>query len=173
MLVVIQSLSHTWLFVTPWTVAHQDPLSSTISLSLLKFMSTESVILSSATSFSFCLQFFLVSGSFPELALCVTWAKYWSFTFSLSHSNEYSGLVSFRIDWFDLLAVKILSRVFPSTIIRKHQFFSTQLFYGPTLTYIHDYWKDHSFDYIDLCWQNDFLAFKYALEICHSFPSKE
>ena len=173
MLVVIQSLSHIWLFVTPWTVAHQDPLYSTISLSLLKFMSTESVILSSATSFSFCLQSFLVSGSFPELALCVTWPKYWSFTFHLSPSNEYSGLVSFRIDWFDLLAVKVLSRVFPSTTIRKHQFFSTQPFYGPTLTYIHDYWKDHSFDYMDLCWQNDFLAFKYGLEIHHSFPSKE
>ena len=139
-------------------------------------MSIESVcyliISSSATSFSFCLQSSLVRGSFPELALFIRWPKYLSFTFSISPSNEYSELISFRIDWFDLLAVKVLSRA-PSTTIRKHQFFSTQPFYGPTLTYIHDYWKDHSFDYMDLCWQNDFLAFKYALKICHSFTSKE
>ena len=61
-----------------------------------------------------------------ELVLCIRWSKYWSFSFSISPSNEYSGLISFRMDWFDLLAVKWLSKVFSSTIVQKHQFFSTQ-----------------------------------------------
>ena len=78
-----------------------------------------------------------------ELALCIRWSKYWSF--SICPSNEYSELISFRIVWFDLLAAKGLSRVFSNTTVQKHQFFSTQL-YGPTLTSIHDYWKNHSFD---------------------------
>ena len=70
--------------------------------------------------------------------LPIRWPKYWSFSISLS--NEYSGLISFRTDWFDLLVVKGLSRVCSSTTAQKHQFFSTQL-YSPTLTSIHEYWK--------------------------------
>ena len=61
-----------------------------------------------------------------ELALCIMWPKYWSFSFSISPSNEYSGLISFRTDWFHLLVVQGLSRVFSSTTVQKHQFFSTQ-----------------------------------------------
>ena len=84
------------LFATPWTTAHQVPLSFTISQSLLKLMSI-------------------------ELALCIRWLKYWSFSFSVSPSNEYSGLISFRMDWFDLLAVqRTLPRVFSSTTVQKH-----------------------------------------------------
>ena len=78
--------------------------------------------------------------------------------------NEYSGLISFRIDWFDLLAVQGPLRVFSSTTIQKHQFFmALSLLYGPTLTSLHDYWKTHSFTYTDVCWQNDVSAFFLSL----------
>jgi len=78
-----------------------------------------------------------------EPALCIKWPKYWSFSFSISPSNEYSGLISFRIDWFDLLAVK--------TLLQHHHLKASilwvlNLLYGPTLTSKHDYWKNHSFD---------------------------
>ena len=91
----------------PWTAAHQTPLSSTNSRSLLKFMSIESVMLSNRLIL--CCPLLLVPSIFPnirvfsnEWALCIRWPKYWSFSFSISPSNEYSGLISFRIDWFDL-----------------------------------------------------------------------
>ena len=124
--VAVQSVSHVWLFVTPWTAAYQAPLSSTVSQSLFKFISIESVMLSN--HFVFCCPLLLLPSVFPSLrvfsyesALCIRWSKYWSFSISLS--NEYSGLISFRIDWFDLLAVQ----VFSSTTIWKHQFFGAQL----------------------------------------------
>ena len=104
--VVVQSTSHVWLFVTPWTARCQASLSFTISLSLLKLMSIESVMPSNHLilwcPFSSCPPSFPASGS----ALHIRWPKYWSFSFSISPSNEYSGLISFRIDWFDLLAVQ-------------------------------------------------------------------
>ena len=81
-----------------------------------------------------CCPLLLLPSSFPsirvfsnESALCIRWPKYWSFSFSISLSSEYSGLISFRIDWFDLLAVQGLSRVFSNTTVRKHQFFGAQL----------------------------------------------
>ena len=127
--VVVQSLSRVWLFVTPWTTAHQASLSFTISQSLLKLMSTESVMPSN--QLILCRPLLLLPSIFPsvifssELALCIRWPKYWSFSFSISLSNEYSALLSFRIDWFDLLEVQgtQLSRVFSSTTIWKYQFF--------------------------------------------------
>ena len=93
-----------------------------------------------------------------ELALCVRWPKYWSF--SICPSNGYSRLISFRIDWFDLLALQGLSTVFSSTTIWKHQFFGAQ----PSLwSNFHIYiWlleKNHSFNYMDLCWQSNVSAF--------------
>ena len=95
--------------VTPWTVARQAPLSSTISQHSLKFMSIESMMLSN--HLIICHPFLLLPSIFPsmrvfsnELALCIRWPNYWNFSFSNSHSKEYSGLISFRIDWFDLLA---------------------------------------------------------------------
>ena len=128
---VVQLLSHVQLFVTPWTTACQASLSFTISWSLLKLMSTESVMPSN--HLILCCPLLLLLSIFPsnrvfsnELVLCIRWSKYWSFSFSISPSNEYSGLISFRMDWFDLLAVKWLSKVFSSTIVQKHQFFSTQ-----------------------------------------------
>ena len=84
-------------------------------------------ISSSAVPFSSCLQSFPASGSFPmESVLHIRWPMFWSFNFSISPSNEHSGLISFRIDWFDLLAVQGLSRVFSNTTVQKHQFFGTQ-----------------------------------------------
>ena len=98
------------LFMTPWTAACQAPSSSTKSWNLLKCMSVESVVLSN--HFILCHLLLLLPSIFPsirvfsnELILRIKWPKYWSFSFSISPSNEYSGLISFRIDWFDLLEV--------------------------------------------------------------------
>ena len=106
---VVQLLCHIQLFVTCWTAAHQASLSFTISQSLLKLMSVESVMPSN--DLILCHPLLLLPSIFPrirvfsnESALCIRWAKHWSFSFSISFSNEYSGLISFRIDWFDLLA---------------------------------------------------------------------
>ena len=104
----VQSLSRVWLFVIPWTAARQASLSFTNSHSLLKLMSIESVMPSNhLIPFSSCLQSFPASGSFPiKSVLHIRWPKYWSLSFSISPSNEYSGLSSFRMDWLDLLAVQ-------------------------------------------------------------------
>ena len=109
MVVVIQLLSHVWLFVTPWTIACQAPLSSTVSQCLLKFMSIESVVLFHHVIL--CHPLLLLPSVFPsirvfsnELTHFIRGPKYWSF--SLCPSNEYSGLISFRIVWIDLFAVQ-------------------------------------------------------------------
>jgi len=108
--ICVQLLSHFWLFVTPGTPVHQAPLSSTISQSLLKFMSIESVMLSNHLILCRPLLLpliFPITGVFSnELALHIRWPKYWSFSFSISPSNEYLELISFRIDGFDLLRVQ-------------------------------------------------------------------
>jgi len=108
---VLQSLSHVWLFVTPWTEAHQASLSITDSRSLFKLMSIESVI--PPNYLILCHPLLLPPSVFPsirvfsnESVLCIRWPKYWSFSFSISPSNEYSGLISFRMDCLDLLAVQ-------------------------------------------------------------------
>ena len=93
--------------------------------------------------FSFCLQSFPASVFSNESALHIRWPKCWNFSFSISPSNEYSGLISLRIDWFDLPESKGLSRVFSSTAVRNHQFFSTQPSLWSTLTFVHDYWKNN------------------------------
>ena len=117
-------------------------------------------ILYSVTLLSFCPQSFPASGSFPMTLLFMLVPKYWSLSFSISPSNEYSWLISLRINWFDLFAVQGFSRVFSNATIQKHQFFGTQSsFHSPTLTSVHDYWKNHSFDYMDLCQQSDVSAF--------------
>ena len=106
-----QSLSHIRLFATPWTAACQDLLSITNSQSLLKFMSIELVVPSN--HLILCRPLLLLPSIFPsirvfsnESALRIRWLKYWSFSFSISPSSEYSGLISFRMDWFDLLAIQ-------------------------------------------------------------------
>ena len=108
---VIQSLSHVQVFATPWTAAHQASLSFTISWSLLKLVSVESVM--PADHLILCHPLLLLPSTFPSIRVCsiesvldIRWSKHWRFSFSISPSNEYSGLMSFRMDWLDLLAVQ-------------------------------------------------------------------
>ena len=128
----VQSLSHVRLFVTSFTASHQASLSIINSWSLLKLMSIELVMPSNHLILSYPL--LLLPSIFPsirvfsnESALCIRWPKYWSFSFSISPSNEYSGLISFRMGWLDLLAVQRTLRVFSNTTAQKRQFFSAQL----------------------------------------------
>ena len=146
----------------PWSAAHQASLSFTISRSLLNFMSIKSVMLSSYLIL-FCP--LILSSIFPSISLfqCVgsllRWPKYWSFSFRISPSNKYSGLISFRIDWFDLLTVQGTLKSLLQHHNSRHQFFGTHLPYGQTLTSVHDYWINHSFDNMVLCQQMDVSAF--------------
>ena len=127
---LVQSLSCVQLFVTLWTAVCQSSLSITNSQNLLKLMSMDLVMPSN--HLILCCLLLLLPSFFPiirvfssESVLCIRWPKYWSFSFSISPSNEYSGLISFRIDWFD--QSKGLSRVFSNTTVQKHQFFGAQL----------------------------------------------
>ena len=128
----VQSLSHVWLFETPWTAAHQVSLSITDSQSLLKLMSIESMMPSN--HLTLCHPLLLLPSIFPsirffsnESVLCIRWPKYWSFRFSISPSNEYSGLISLGWTGWISLQSKGLSRVFSNTTVQKHQFFDAQL----------------------------------------------
>ena len=139
----VQSLSHVWLFATPWITACQASLSIINSWSLPKPMSIELVMPSS--HLILCHPLLLLLSIFPsirvfssESALRIRWPKYWSFSFNISPSNENPGLISFRMDWLDLRAVqgtlswislqsKGLSRVFSNTTVEKYQFFRAQL----------------------------------------------
>ena len=135
--------------VTPWTGGCQDSLSITNSRSPPKTKCIESVM----PSKHFILRhpLLLLHSIFPsirvfsnESALHIRWPKYWSFSFSINPSNEHQGLISFRMEWLDLLAVQGLSRVFSNTTVQKHHSSVLSLLYSPTLTSIHDYWKNHS-----------------------------
>ena len=117
--------------VTPWTGAHKASLSFTISQSLLRFISIESVMLSN--HLILCRPLLLLPSIFPsirvfsnESGLHIRWPKYWSFSFSISPSNEYSGLISLRLTGLISLYSKGLSRVSSSIAVQKHQFFSAQ-----------------------------------------------
>ena len=150
--VVVQSLSPVWLFATPEAATHQARLSFLNSWSLLRFVSIELVMLFSHLILCCPL---LLSSVFPsikvsssESVLRIRWPKDWSFSFNISHSNEYSGLISFRFDWLDLLAVQetlksLLQQHSSKASILQHSTF----FYSPTLlTSIYDYWKNRSLD---------------------------
>ena len=146
----VQSLCVVWLFATPWTAACQASLSITNSWSLLKLMSIESVMPSN--HLILCPPLLLPPSIFPsirifsnESALSIRWPKYWSFSFSIS-PNEYSGLVSFRMDWLDLLAVQGTRKSPPTPQFKSINSSALSFLHSPTLTSIHDYWKNHSFD---------------------------
>ena len=146
----VQLLSRVQLFATPWTAACQASLSITDSWSLLKLTSIKSVMPSK--HLILCHPLLLLS-IFPsirvfsnESVLHIRWPKYWSFSFSISPSNEYSGLTSFRMGWLDLLAVQGTLKS-----LLQHQFkiinsSVLSFLHSPTLTSIHDYWEKHSFD---------------------------
>ena len=133
-----------------WTAA-QASLSFTISWSSLKLMSIKSAMTSN--HLTLCRLFLLLPSIFPiirvfsnESALRIRWPKYWSFSFSISPSNEYSGLISFRVDWLDLLAVQGTQESSPTPQFRSINSSAFSLLYGPTLTSIPDYWKNHNFE---------------------------
>ena len=134
------------------TAAHQASLSITNSQSLLKFMSIKFVMQSN--HIILCCPFLLLPSTFPsirvfssESVLPIRWPKYWSFNFSISPSSEYSGLISFRMDWFDLLEVqRDCQDSSPTPQFKSINYSALNFLYSPTLTSIHDYWKNHSFD---------------------------
>ena len=142
----------------------QAPLSSTISQSLFKFMSIEFAMLSYHLIL-YC-PLLLLPSIFPsirvfssESALCTWWPKYWSFSFSISPSNEFSGLISFRIDWFDFPAVQgTLKSLLQAPQLKSINSLVLNLLYGPTHTSTNDYWTNNSFDCQDLCRQSDISA---------------
>ena len=148
----VQSLSCVWLFRTPWIAARQASLSITNSRSLLKLMSIEWVMPSS--HLILCCPLLLLPPIPPsirvfsnESILHMRWPKYWSFSFSISPSNEHPGLISFRMDWLDLLAVQGTLKSLLQHHSSKASFFSAfSLLHSPTLTSMHDYWKNHSLD---------------------------
>ena len=134
------SVSRVWLFATPWTAAHQASLSITNSRHLLKLMSIESVVPSS--HLSLCCPLLLLSSVFPSIRvfssesfLCIRWTKYWNFSFSISPSNEYSVLISFRMDWLDLLTVQgtlkslLQNHSSKASVLQCSAFFIVQLSY--------------------------------------------
>ena len=130
--VQFSQLSRDRLFATPWTTVSQASLSITNSQSLLKLMSIELVMPSN--HLTLCRPLLLPPSISPsvrvfsnESVLPIRWPKYWSFSFSISLSNEYSGLISFRMDWLDLLAVQGALKSLLITTVQKHQFFCTQL----------------------------------------------
>ena len=148
----VQSLSHVWLFATPWTAARQASLSITNSQSLFKLMSIESVMPSN--HFVLCHPLLLSPSIFPsirvfsnESALRIRWPKYWSFGFSISPSNEQSGLISFRMDWLDVLVVHgtlkslLQHHSLKASILQCSSFFIVQLSH-PYITTV----KNHSCD---------------------------
>ena len=144
---LVQSLRSVQLFATPWTAACQASLSITDSWSLLE--SIESVMPSShlilyrpllpPPSISSSIRVFL-----NESALRIRWPKYWSFSFNISPSNEYSQLIFFRMDWLDLLAVQDSQESSPTPQFKSIRYSELSFLYSPTLTSIHDYWKNHS-----------------------------
>ena len=140
----VQSLSHVWFFVTPLTTAFQVSLSITNSQSLFKLKFIELVM---PSNHLLCHPLLLMPSVFPsirvfssESVLYIRWPKYWSISFSISPSNEYSGLISFRMDWLDLPAVQ---RNLKSLL--EHHSSKASILWHSTLTSIRDYWKNHSF----------------------------
>ena len=138
----------------PHELQHTRLPCPSLSPSLLKFTSVESVMPSN--HLILCHPILLLPSIFPsirvfsnELALHIRWPEYWNFSLSISPSNEYSGLISFRIDWFDLAIQGTLKRLLQHHSLK---FLVLSLLHVPTLTSIHDYWKNNSFDYIAMCW---------------------
>ena len=162
---------------TPWIKACQASLSITNSWSLFKLMSIALVMPSN--HLILCHPLLLLPPIPPSIrvfsnvsALHMRWPKYWSFSFSISPSNEHPGLVSFRMDWLDLLAVQgtlkslLQHHSSKASVLQRSAFFMVQL--SP----VHAYRKNHNFDYTDLCWKSNVSAVQYTLYVCHSFFSR-
>ena len=139
------------IFATPWAAACQASLSFTISLSLPRLMSIASVM--PFGHLILCHPLFLLPSIFPsirvfssELALHIRWPKYWSANFSISPSNEYSELISFRMDWLDLRSPRDSQESSPTPQFKSSNSSALSFLHSPTLTSIHDHWKNHSLD---------------------------
>ena len=146
----VQSFSLVRLFATSWTAARQASLSITNSQSSLKLMSIELVMPSN--HLILCHPLLLLPSIFSsirvfsnESVLHMRWPTYRSFSFSISPSNEYSGLISFRMDWLDLLAVQGTLKSSPTQQFKSISSSTLSFLYGPTLTSIHEYWENHRF----------------------------
>ena len=148
----VQSLSHVWLFATPWTTACWASLSITNSRSLSKLMSIESVMPSN--HLILCRPRLLLPSIFPsirvfsnESALHISWPNYWSFSFNISPSNEHSGLISFRMGLIGSpCGPRDSQGSSPTPQFKSINSWALSLLYSPALTSIHDYWKNHSLD---------------------------
>ena len=150
----VQSLSRVWLFTIPWTAALQNSLSITTFWCLLKLMSIELVMPSN--HLILCCPLLLPPSIFPsirvssnDLVLHIRWPKYWSLSFSISPTNEYSGLTSFRMDWLDLLAAQGPQESQESSPTPQFKSINSSVLsflYSPTVISIHDYWINHSLD---------------------------
>ena len=158
----VQLLSRVWLFATPWTAAHQASMSITKYGSLLKVMSIGSM--RPSNHLILCRPLLFPPSVFPstrvfsnESVLRIRWPKYWSF--SICPSNEYSGLIFFKMDWLALLAVQGTLKSLLQHHRKSINSLTLSVLYSPTLTSMHDYWKNHIFDYMDLCWQSNVSAF--------------
>ena len=143
----VQSLSHVWLFATPWTAAHQASLFIINSWSLLKLVSIESVMPSN--HFILCCPLRLLPSIFPSIRVFpnesvpyIRWPKYWSFSCSTNPSKEYSGLISFRMDWLDLLGIQGTFKSLLQHHSSKAAILQYSAFFTVQLTSIHDYWKN-------------------------------
>ena len=148
--VFVQLLNPVWLFAIPWTTARQASLPFTSSQSLLKLMSIE-LMMPSNHLFPGC-PLLLLPSIFPsirvfsnESVLVTKWPKYWSFSFSISPSNEFLGLISFRIDWFDLLAVQGTLKSLLQRHSSKASILSCSAFFMVQLNSVHDYWENRKF----------------------------
>ena len=149
------------IFETPWTTARQASLSLNNSQSLPKPMSIEPVMPSN--NFILCRPLLLLPSIFPsirvfsnESTLHIRWPKYWSFSFNISLSNEHSGLISFRMDWLDLLQVQGTLKSSPTPQFKSINFSALSFLYSPILTSIHDHWKKQ-------LWLDGPLLAKYCL----------
>ena len=159
----VQSLRHARL-CNPMYHTHQASLSITNSWSLFKLLSI--MLVMPSNHLILCPPLLLPPSIFPsirvsynESILYIRWPKCWSFSFSISSSNEYSGLISFRMDWLDLLADQGTLKNLLQHHSSKASVLRHSAFFSPTLTSIHDHWKNHSFDYTNLCWQRNVSAF--------------
>ena len=166
------SVSRVWLFATPWTTAHQASLSVTNSQSPPKPMSIELVMPSSRLILHRPL--LLLPSIFPsirvfsnESALRIRWPKYWSFSFNNSPTNEHLGLIYFRMDWLDLLSIQGILK----SLLQHHSSNASILWHSAffTIQLSHDHWKNHSFDYMDICHKVMSLLFNMLSRFVKAF----
>ena len=161
-MLLLFSHSVVWLLATLWTAARQASLSFTISWSLLRLMSIE--LLMPSNHVILCRPRLLLPSVFSQHQGLFQWVgslhqvvKYWSFTFSFSPSNEYSGLIPFRVDWLD--HPRDFQESSPTPQFKSINSLALSLLYGLVFTSVHDYWKNHSFDYSEFFQKSDVSAF--------------